>query len=70
MEALLAATKHGAEALGLDAQLGTVEPGKVADLLVVKKNPLNDISVLKNNENVQLVIKNGDIVIHQSIQGG
>ncbi len=70
MEALLAATKHGAEALGLDAQLGTVEPGKVADLLVVKKNPLNDISVLKNNENVQLVIKNGDIVVHQSIQGG
>lgn len=70
MEALLAATKHGAEALGLDAQLGTVEPGKVADLLVVKKNPLNDISVLQNNENVQLVIKNGDIVVHQSIQGG
>ncbi len=70
MEALLAATKYGAEALGLDAQLGTVEPGKVADLLVVKKNPLNDISVLKNNENVQLVIKNGDIVVHQSIQGG
>jgi imidazolonepropionase-like amidohydrolase len=70
LEALLAATKHGAEALGLDAQLGTVEPGKVADLLVVKKNPLNDISVLQNNENVQLVIKNGDIVVHQSIQGG
>jgi len=67
MEAILAATQNGAEALGLDAQLGTVEPGKFADLLVVKKNPLNDITVLQDNENVQLVIKNGDIIIHRSI---
>jgi imidazolonepropionase-like amidohydrolase len=70
MEAILSATKNGAEALGLDAQLGTVEPGKSADLLVIKKNPLNDITVLQNKDNVRLVIKNGNIIVHRSVQSG
>ena len=64
MEAILAATKNGAEALGLDAQLGTVELGKLADLLVVKQNPLTDITTLQDKKNVQFVIKNGEIVTH------
>ncbi len=50
------ATANGARALGVGSQLGTVEPGKLADLVVVRGNPLDDI---RNTRNVRLVIKAG-----------
>jgi imidazolonepropionase-like amidohydrolase len=55
-EAIIAATKNGAEAIGILKSHGTVEPGKVADLLVLNKNPLDDIN---NIDSVNLVIKAG-----------
>ena len=42
-----AATKTGAEILGKSAELGTVEPGKLADLLIVDGNPLDEIKMMK-----------------------
>ncbi len=59
MEAIEAATRIGAEALGISNTLGTIEAGKTADLIVVDGNPLKDISDLRN---VVMVIQNGKIV--------
>ena len=55
-DALRAATIVGAEAIGLDADVGSLEPGKLADILVLDRNPLTDI---RNTNSVALVMKNG-----------
>ncbi len=59
-EALVAATKDSAEILGLDDKLGTLEPGKLADVLVVSGRPDED---LRDLANVEIVIRDGHIVI-------
>jgi imidazolonepropionase-like amidohydrolase len=46
MDAILAGTKNAAELLGLEKEIGTVEPGKVADLVAVDGNPLDDIAAM------------------------
>jgi imidazolonepropionase-like amidohydrolase len=56
MDAIVSATKRGAEVLRKDRELGTIEPGKLADLIVVEGNPLERISSLRN---VKMVFKNG-----------
>ena len=61
--ALVAATRTNAELLGKSDRLGTVEPGKLADLLVVAGNPLRDITALAN---VHQVISNGAVVVDHS----
>lgn len=54
--AIKMATINGANALGVGSLLGTVEPGKFADMFVIKGNPLTDIT---NTRHVQLVMKGG-----------
>ena len=56
MEALRTATILGAEALGLDGDLASVEVGKLADLIVLDANPLDDI---RNTNTIRYVMKNG-----------
>jgi len=46
------ATKFGAEAMGLGDQTGTIEAGKLADLLVIDGDPSKDITVLRNRDNL------------------
>jgi imidazolonepropionase-like amidohydrolase len=58
-ETLLAATRHAADLCGALADLGTVEVGKVADLIVVRDDPLEDVGNLRS---LQLVLKDGRIV--------
>jgi Tol biopolymer transport system component len=55
-EALRVATVLGAEAIGLGGDLGSLEPGKLADLLVLEANPLEDI---RNTNTIRYVMKNG-----------
>jgi imidazolonepropionase-like amidohydrolase len=62
MESLLSATKTNAELFGMEAQIGTVEGGKLADLLVVEGNPLEDIAVLQDEKNLKIIMKGGRIV--------
>jgi imidazolonepropionase-like amidohydrolase len=62
-EAIVAATSTGSAALGLDDRVGTVEAGKLADLLVVAGDPLADINILQEKQKIELVIKDGRIVV-------
>lgn len=55
---LRSATLYGAQALGYGNELGSLEPGKAADLLVLDKDPLEDIS---NTETIRYVMKNGEM---------
>ncbi|MFT3822781.1 MAG: amidohydrolase family protein [Chitinophagaceae bacterium] len=55
-DAIIAATKYGAEAIGIENTTGTIEPGKKADLLITDKNPLEKI---ENIRSVVMVIKHG-----------
>jgi imidazolonepropionase-like amidohydrolase/Tol biopolymer transport system component len=55
-EALRAATYNSAWSLGLDSLIGSLEPGKLADLVVMAKNPLDNI---RNTESIQYVMVNG-----------
>ena len=57
-DVLKAATINGARALGVDDRLGSIEAGKLADLVVVRGNPLVDIKAARD---IELVIKNGEI---------
>jgi imidazolonepropionase-like amidohydrolase len=56
LQVIEASTKNGAEALGLLEELGTVETGKLADVIVVAGNPLQDMSAMKR---VAIVVKGG-----------
>jgi imidazolonepropionase-like amidohydrolase len=56
MQALICATKNGALAIGIDDTTGTIEKGKIADLVLLSANPAQDI---ENIDKVEMVIKNG-----------
>ncbi|MGX1883011.1 amidohydrolase family protein [Streptomyces sp. NPDC055287] len=59
MGAVLAGTSEAAELLGLAHETGTLEPGKRADVVVARGNPLTDIAALGTPANILLVMKDG-----------
>jgi imidazolonepropionase-like amidohydrolase len=61
MEAIVSSTSLAAECLGWDDHLGSVEPGKLADLIIVNSDPLTDIHTLENVDNIKFVMKGGAI---------
>jgi imidazolonepropionase-like amidohydrolase len=63
MEAIQVATRNAADAIGRGADLGTVEVGKLADIIVVEGDPLKDPGVLADKEKIRLVIKDGVIAV-------
>ena len=58
LEALRAGTLDGAEAIGLAEDLGSIAPGKLADLVVLDKDPLQNI---QNTTAIRFVMKNGEL---------
>src|SRR5579862_5360687 len=62
MEAIVAATRDNALAVGLDGQVGQVAVGQLADITVWDKDPIADIAILQDSKNLAWVIKDGKIV--------
>jgi imidazolonepropionase-like amidohydrolase len=65
-QALIAATRNSADLCGVMDQLGTVEVGKLADLIVVSADPLEDISNLRK---LKMVLKGGNLVEIGKVEG-
>jgi imidazolonepropionase-like amidohydrolase len=62
MQAIVAGTQVSAEALSMDHLIGTIEVGKLADIIGFSGNPLKDISVLQD---VEFVMQDGDVIVHE-----
>ena len=58
-EALVAATRTAAHALGLGDHVGTIEPGRIADLVVVDGDPLERVGILRDRRRIWLVLQHG-----------
>ena len=63
MQAIQTGTGWAAECIGLEKEIGTVEPGKEADFLVVDGDPLREIGVLRDRSHIKLVMKAGETVV-------
>ena len=63
MDALVATTKHAAQALGLADDLGTLTVGKYADLMLVDGDPLADVSILQDRARLLVVMKEGRVMV-------
>ncbi|MBZ0302235.1 MAG: amidohydrolase family protein [Anaerolineae bacterium] len=62
MEAIVATTKTAAECLGWQDQVGTVEAGKLADVILTRTDPLSDLASLEKPDNIVTVLKGGQVV--------
>jgi imidazolonepropionase-like amidohydrolase len=65
METLVAATKHGGEIMGKPGELGVVTAGALADLLLVDGDPLAEITLLQDQAQLRMIMKDG--VLHKNI---
>jgi imidazolonepropionase-like amidohydrolase len=67
MQALQAANGWAAECLGVERDIGSIQPGKLADLLVVEGDPLQDIAVLQDVQRIKLVFKGGQLCVDRRL---
>jgi imidazolonepropionase-like amidohydrolase len=70
MEAIIAATKTASDVLGLEQMIGSLEKGKLADLIVVDGNPLEDIGLLQKKDKILVIMKDGHFFKCQVPKGG
>ena len=62
VKSLVSATKTNAELLGMANDLGTLEAGKLADLIVVDGNPVENIALLQEEQNITMIMQSGHLV--------
>ena len=67
LEAIQAGTIEGARFFNQENDLGSIEAGKMADMIIVKENPIDKIDSLSNNNNILTVIQDGKILKHKPI---
>jgi imidazolonepropionase-like amidohydrolase len=67
-EALVAATRTASEALGLEDQIGTVQKGKLADLVIVDGDPIAEPALLSDPDRIWLVIQLGELVAGTALE--
>lgn len=65
MQAIVAATRRGAECMGLGDRVGVLRPGMLADLLLVDGDPLHDVAILQDAARIRLVMQGG--VMHKNL---
>jgi len=65
MEAIEVSTLGSARLLRLDDRLGSIEEGKLADLVVCDGDPLSDISILQDANRIKWVVKGGEAVVRR-----
>jgi imidazolonepropionase-like amidohydrolase len=63
MQAIVSSTKVAAECIGWDDRVGTLQAGKLADLVIVDGDPLADIRILEQRERIALVMKGGQVIV-------
>jgi len=61
MDAVVMATQNGAKACFMGDKTGTIEEGKLADVIIVNGDPLKDITILQNADNIEMVILEGNV---------
>jgi imidazolonepropionase-like amidohydrolase len=59
MQAIVAATSDAASCVGMGSEIGSVEPGKKADIILLDGNPLQDVTILERGDAVRYVMKDG-----------
>ena len=64
-ETLQCATIESARAIKVEENLGTIETGKLSDMVIVNGNPLEDITILEDRKNLLHVIRDGRIITQQ-----
>jgi imidazolonepropionase-like amidohydrolase len=67
IEAIVAATRDNAFAVGLPDELGVLEAGRLADVLILTRDPLADVRVLQGGKHLAAVIKDGRLVDLQKL---
>ena len=65
MQAIVAGTGDAAKCVGLESEIGTIAPGKHADLILVNGNPLDDVSILERGKAVRYVMKDGVTYVNE-----
>jgi imidazolonepropionase-like amidohydrolase len=64
MEAIVAMTSNNAITMGSENDLGQISPGKLADIIVLRGNPLSDIRVLRGGTHLSTIIKDGRVIMN------
>jgi imidazolonepropionase-like amidohydrolase len=62
MQAIIAGTSLAARCIGFGDELGVLEPGKLADLLIVEGDPLADVALLQDRERLRIIMQGGNII--------
>ena len=67
MDAILAMTRNNAAAIGWEKDVGTIQVGRYADILLVDGNPLNDVRILQNPQKIVSIVKEGEEIIRRPV---